>query len=448
MAYCKLIIIISIEQIIGKLSKMKKYSSKALKIIPSGNLLYSKRPEMFLPNKWPTYFKKSKDCYVWDLKNKKYLDMIFAVGTNVLGYNYKKLDNKIKKTISNGNMTTLNSYEEVLLAQEILKINKWAGMVKFARSGGEANSISIRIARAYNKKKQNVAACGYHGWHDWYLSSNLSNKENLDYYISKNIKINGVNKKLKNTVFLFKYNDHKRLEYLLKYKKIGIIKMEVERNIKPQNNFLEKVRKLANKYKAVLIFDECTSGFRQTLGGIHKNYNVNPDIVTYGKAIGNGYAITAIVGKNKIMKACEDTFVSSTFWSERIGLVAALETIKIMKKEKTWKIIEEKGKYIKKKWKEIAKNHNLEIEIFGINSIPQFKFKKNNNILKTYVTDQMLKKNILANNTIYVSLAHKKKVLDLYFYELGKVFSKISKIKNIKSEIKVQEAHTEIKRLN
>ena len=145
MVYGKLIIIISLEQTIGKLSKMKKYWSKALKIIPSGNSLYSKRPEMFLPNKWPTYFKKSKDCYVWDLNNKKYLDMIFAVGTNVLGYNYKKLDNKIKKTISNGNMTTLNSYEEVLLAKEILKINKWAGKVKFARSGGEANSISIRI---------------------------------------------------------------------------------------------------------------------------------------------------------------------------------------------------------------------------------------------------------------------------------------------------------------
>ena len=292
---------------------MRKYWLKALKLIPSGNLLYSKRPEMFLPNKWPTYFKKSKDCYLWDLKNKKYLDMIFAVGTNVLGYNYKKLDNRIKQTISYGNMSTLNSYEEVLLAEELLKINKWAGKVKFARSGGEANSISIRIARAYNKKKQNVAACGYHGWHDWYLSSNLSNKENLDYYISKNIKINGVNKKLKNTVFLFKYNDHKRLEYLLKYKKIGIIKMEVERNIKPQNNFLEKVRKLANKYKAVLIFDECTSGFRQTLGGIHKNYNVNPDIVTYGKTIGNGYAITAIVGNNKVMKACDETFISVLF---------------------------------------------------------------------------------------------------------------------------------------
>ena len=427
---------------------MNKYWLKALKIIPSGNLLYSKRPEMFLPNKWPTYFKKTKDCYLWSLDNKKYLDMIFAVGTNVLGYNYKSLDKKIQKTISSGNMSTLNSYEEVLLAKELLKIDKWAGMVKFARSGGEANSISIRIARAFNKNKQNVAACGYHGWHDWYLSSNLSNKENLNYHISKNIKINGVNKKLKDTIFLFKYNDIQRLEFLLKNKEIGIIKMEVQRNIKPNKDFLNKVRKLANKYKAILIFDECTSGFRQTLGGIHKNYNVEPDIVTYGKAIGNGYAITAIVGKKKIMKACDETFISSTFWSERIGFVAALETIKIMKKGQIWKKIKIKGQYIKKKWMEIAKKNNLKIDVFGIDSIPQFKFKNNNKLLKTYITDQMLKKNILANNIIYISISHKKKIINKYINELDKIFFKISNFKDIKSQIKIKEAHTEIKRLN
>ena len=128
---------------------------------------------MFLPDYWPTYFKKSKDIYVWDKSNKKYVDMIFAVGTNVLGYANKKVDNAVKKIVSSGNMTSLNSFEEVLLAKKLLKLNKWAGMVKFARSGGEANAIAIRIARAYKKNKLKVAACGYHGWHDWYLSANL-----------------------------------------------------------------------------------------------------------------------------------------------------------------------------------------------------------------------------------------------------------------------------------
>jgi len=325
-----------------------KIWQEATKIIPGGNMLYSKRAEMFLPGAWPAYFVKSKDCYLWDKNKKKYVDMIFAVGTNVLGYSNKSVNKAVKKAIDAGVMTTLNSYEEVLLAKKLLKLNQWADMVKFARSGGEANAISIRIARAYSNKKQNVAMCGYHGWHDWYLSSNLKNNSNLNSYLSKNVKIAGVNRKLKNTTFLFKYNDLVELERLLNKKKIGIIKMEVERSIKPKKNFLQNVRKLANKYKAVLIFDECTSGFRQTLGGIYKDYRVTPDIITYGKALGNGYAITAIVGKKKFMQACQDTFISSTFWSERVGFAAALETIKLMEKKK-------KKKKIKKKKKKIVK---------------------------------------------------------------------------------------------
>jgi len=428
--------------------KKNKFWLEALKVIPGGNLLYSKRPEMFLPKKWPTYFTRSKDCYVWDKKNKKYVDMIFAVGTNVLGYNYNQLDRSIHNTIKKGNMTTLNSYEEVILAKNLLRIDKWAGMVKFARSGGEANTISIRIARAFNKKKQNIAACGYHGWHDWYLSSNINSKKNLNYHLSNNIKVDGVNKKLKNTIYLFKFNDLNKLEYLLKKKNIGIIKMEVERNIKPKKGFLKKVRFLANKHKAVLIFDECTSGFRQTYGGLHKLYKVYPDIVTYGKAMGNGYAITAIVGKKKIMNACNNTFLSSTFWSERIGFVAAIETLKIMKKNKTWTKIRHKGKYIIDQWTRISKKNNINIKIFGIDSIPQFKFEKNHNLLKTFLTNEMLKKGYLASNIVYVSLAHKKKIIDNYINELEKVFSKISKMKNPKTEINIQEAHTEIKRLN
>ena len=366
---------------------MKKYWNKALKLIPGGNLLYSKRPEMFLPNKWPTYFKKSKDCYLWDIKNKKYIDMIFAVGTNVLGYGNKRVNNAILKVVKNGNLSTLNTYDEVNLASELLKINKWADMVKFARTGGEANTIAIRIARAAsNFKKQNIAVCGYHGWHDWDLASNIKNKKNLNYHLANNVRTAGVNPTLKDSIFLFKYNDLERLEYLLKAKKIGIVKMEVERNIKPKNNFLKSVRKLTLKYKAILIFDECTSGFRETYGGLHTKYGIKPDMITYGKALGNGYAITAVLGKKKIMQAAQDTFLSSTFWSERIGFAAGLETLKVMKEKKTWISIRNNGQYIMDGWNRIAKKNNLDIEIYGLKSIPQFKFLKNNNLLKTFIT--------------------------------------------------------------
>ena len=431
----------------AKLNK-NKYWKKAIQIIPGGNLLYSKRPEMFLPNEWPTYFHKSKNCYVWDLNNRKYIDMIFAVGTNVLGYSNIEINKAVNKAVENGNLTTLNSLEEINLANELLKINKWAGMVKFARSGGEANTISIRIARAYLKKKHNIAACGYHGWHDWFLSSNLRDRSNLNYHISKNIKTAGVPKKLANTTFLFKFNDLKKLEYYLKSKNIGIIKMEVQRNITPEKDFLLKVRKLANKYKAVLIFDECTSGFRETYGGIHQNYGVNPDIIIFGKALGNGHAINAIIGKTKIMKSCNKTFLSSTFWSERVGFSAAIKTLQIMKKKKTWKLIKSKGLYLKSKWRKISKKNNLDIEIFGLDSIPQFKFKKNHNILKTFITREMLKRGYLASNVIYLSVSHTKKIIDNYIKNLDIIFNKISKIKNPKKEINIVEAHKEIKRLN
>tara|TARA_Y100000816_G_scaffold292111_1_gene285878 strand:+ start:962 stop:2263 length:1302 start_codon:yes stop_codon:yes gene_type:complete len=432
-----------------KLKKNKRWK-RAIQIIPGGNMLYSKRAEAFLPEYWPTYYTKTKDCYVWDKDGNKYLDMIFAVGTNVLGYNNLTLERDIISAVKKGNMSTLNSYEEVRLTEELLKIDKWAGMVKYARTGAEANSIAIRIAKSFQKKKPNIAACGYHGWHDWYLSSNLSNRNNLNYHLTKNVKTAGVNSKLKNTTFLFRYNDIDRLKYLLKNKKIGIIKMEVERNIKPDVKFLKKVRNLSNKYNAVLIFDECTSGFRETLGGIFHKYKVFPDLVTYGKAIGNGHAITAVVGRKKFLRSAEDTFVSSTFWSERIGFVAALSTIKIMKEKKIFSLIKKTGRDIKSKWLQYAKKNNIEIEVFGKDSIPQFKFKESNQIYKTYFTQQMLKKNILASNIVYVSVAHKSKMLNKYYKHLDQVFNEISKIdlKKIKSFIKGDIAHTEINRLN
>ena len=432
-----------------KLKKNKRWK-KAVKIIPGGNMLYSKRAEAFLPEFWPTYFSKTNDVFVWDRDGNKYIDMIFAVGTNVLGYNNPILEKDVIRAVKNGNMSTLNCYEEVELTEELLKIDKWAGMVKYARTGAEANSIAIRIGKSFQKSKPNIAACGYHGWHDWYLSSNLSNRNNLNYHLLKNVKTAGVNSKLKNTTFLFRYNDIDRLEYLLKNKKIGIIKMEVERTIKPDIKFLKKVRSLANKYNAVLIFDECTSGFRETLGGVFNKYKVFPDIVTYGKAIGNGYAITAVVARKKFLRSAEDTFVSSTFWSERIGFVAALSTIKIMKSKKIFSSIKKIGKEIKSKWIEIAKKNNIEIEIFGKDSIPQFKFKNSNQIYKTYFTQEMLKKNFLATNTVYVSIAHKQQVLKKYYKTLDQVFNKISKnnLKKIKSNIMGEIAHTEINRLN
>ncbi len=423
----------------------------AKKKILGGNSLFSKRPDNFLPKYWPTYYSKAKGCYVWDLENRKYIDMsLMGVGTNVLGYSNSKIDNEVIRNIKKSNMTTLNCPEEVLLAKKLIDIHPWASKVKFARSGGEANAIAIRIARAFTKNSK-VAICGYHGWHDWYLSANLNKKNKLNKFLLKGLSNSGIPKELSNTTFTFQYNDIKKLEYLIRVKKIRIIKMEVVRNIPPKNDFLKKVKTLAKKNNCVLIFDECTTGFRETFGGIHKKFKVEPDIAIFGKAMGNGYAITAVLGKEKIMKKSESSFISSTFWSERSGPTAALATINFMEKNKSWKVVLKQGKKIKNFWKKISSKHNLKINIYGTDSIFSFKFhSKKDNFYKSFLTYEMLKHGFLASNSVIVSISHTDTILKKYKKALDKTFLKISvlKSKNINKLNYLEEAKKGFYRLN
>ena len=298
------------------LSAGQKMWRRAKNIIPGGNMLLSKRPEMFAPNQWPSYYKKAKGCYVWDLENKKYLDMsLMSVGTNILGYSNNQVDNAVVKAIRNSNMSSLNCAEEIHLSEKLIDMHKHFEMARYARTGGEANAIAIRLARAAAGKDK-VAICGYHGWHDWYLSANLNKKISkgvLKVHLLPGLSTDGVPKNLRNTVYPFNFNDIETLEKICSNNKIGVIKMEIFRNIPPKKNFLEKVRKLATKKKIVLIFDECTSGFRESFGGLHLKYNVFPDMCILGKALGNGFPITTILGKKEIMENAQSSFISSTF---------------------------------------------------------------------------------------------------------------------------------------
>ena len=245
----------------------------------------------------------------------------------------------------------------------------------------------------------------------------------------KDAPISGVPKNLKNTVFPFEYNNFSQLKKIVKENEIGVIKMEVKRNLEPTNNFLKKVRKLASDNNIVLIFDECTSGFRQTFGGMHKQYNLEPDMAIFGKALGNGYAINAIIGKRSVMENTSKSFISSTFWTERIGPTAALETLKIMEKLKSWEQITSIGKKIKNKWYLLAKQNKIDLVVQGIDALPNFYFNSNNNLsYKTLITQEMLKRKILASNIVYCSIAHKKNILEKYFDVLNDVFYKISKV--------------------
>ena len=435
------------------INKSQKLWKRANSIILGGNSLVSKNPNVFLPNGWPTYFTKSKGCNIWDLNNQKFVDMsLMGVGTNILGYCNSEVDKAVKKNIDLGNMTTLNCPEEVHLAEKLVSMHNWADKVKFARTGGEANTLAIRIARAASGK-ENIAFCGYHGWHDWYLSANLKNNSGLNSHLIPGLDPIGVPKSLKNTSYGFNYGDYKKLEKLVREKNIGVIKMEVARNTEPDIKFLKKVRSLATKKKIILIFDECTTGFRQFFGGLHQAINIIPDMAIYGKALGNGYAITAVLGKDSVMEKAKNSFMSSTFWTERIGPTAALKTLEIMEREKTWIRINNLGKNLIKIWKKIALKNNLKIKIFGLPTLAKFTIESSNfQAYKTFITQEMLKKGFLAANGVYISYSHNEKILQRYEEVLDEIFFNISKCEkqelNINDILNFPISHLPFARLN
>ena len=434
-----------------QMNKGQKLLNSAKKIITGGNQLLSKRSEMFLPGLWPNYYKKAKGCKIWDLENKMYYDFAgMGVTSCVLGYSDRDVNKALFNALRNGSMSTLNSPEEYELAKEFLKIHKWAGMAKFSKSGGEACMVAIRIARAFTKK-QNIAFCGYHGWHDWYLATNMSNSKNLDKQLLPGLKTKGVSTTFTGSIKPFSYNDINSLKKLFEKKNnnIGIIVMEPMRAVPPKNNFLQKVKKIAKKNNTILIFDEITSGFKDNYGGIHLKFKVNPDIAIFGKSIGNGYPISAIIGKKKIMQVAQDTFISSTMWTERLGFVAANATLKKLKKLNVNRKISRYGIMIKKKWLYLAKKNNLDISVSGINAIPSFKFKNEKNLeMITFFNQEMLKSGFLANNLLATTFAYNEKIINTYLREVEKVFKKISvSIKKKKFDLKGPVKHSTFRRL-
>ena len=430
----------------------QKLWKRAKNIIPGGNMLLSKRAEMFLPEQWPSYFSKAKGCKVWDMDGNEFIDMsIMGIGTNILGYGHPEIDEAVRGTVDAGNMSTLNCPEEVYLAEKLIELHPWAQMVKLARTGGESNAIAIRIARAATGKDK-VAICGYHGWHDWYLSANLAGEAGLDGHLLPGLQPNGVPRNLKDTVYPFTYNNYEELENLVNTHDIGVIKMEVVRNMGPEKNFLEKVRKLSTDRGIVLIFDECTSGFRETYGGLHKKFNVEPDMAIFGKALGNGYGINAIIGRREVMESAQTTFISSTFWTERVGPTAALKTLEVMDRIKSWDVITKTGINIRQEWQNLANKYELKIDHWGLPALTGFSFRSKDALsYKTLITQEMLSRGYLAGNSIYVCIEHTPEIVSNFFNALDPIFSLIKECeegRDVKNLLNGPICHSGFKRLN
>ena len=434
------------------MSTGQKLWRRAKRVIPGGNMLLSKRSEMFLPEQWPAYFTKAKGCRVWDLDGRELIDVsIMGIGTNLLGYGHPEVDAAVAATVVAGNMSTLNCPQEVLLAERMVALHPWSDMARFARSGGEANAIAIRIARAATGR-DTVAICGYHGWHDWYLATNLQNQSGLEEHLLPGLEPNGVPRGLAGTVQPFSFNRLDQLDNIATNHELAAVKMEVQRNIPPDPGFLEGVRELCTRRGIVLIFDECTSGFRETFGGLHLKYGVEPDMAMFGKALGNGYAITAILGRRTVMEAAQSTFISSTFWTERIGPTAALKTLEVMERERSWEQVTSIGLQLRSRWQELAVRHGLSITHNGLPALTGFAIQSPQALAyKTLITQEMLKKGYLAATSCYTSLPHTSDVIEPYLGALDQVFALIAECEAGRSVEELLEGpicHGGFKRLN
>lgn len=419
-------------------------------IIPGGGQLLSKKAERFAPDIWPSYFKKANGYSVWDIKGKKYVDFAqMGVGSCVLGYANSFVNKEVRKAIRNGNMSSLNSFEEVMLAEKLLQLHPWAEMARFARTGGEACAIAARIARAASEKDL-IAFCGYHGWHDWYISTNLSSDKHLDGQLLPGLTPNGVPRSLTNTTVTFNYNDVNSVKNLENYgDKLGVIYMESVRGVPPTAEFIDAINTVARKYNAVIVVDEVTAGFRENLGGWHLKTDLNADIAVFGKALGNGYPISAIIGKKSVMEAATKSFISSTMWTERIGFVAALATINQFERKDVINRLISNGKRIKQIYHDNAKKFGIALSISGIDPLPSFKFLDGHeNVYQTYVAQEMLKKGYLVGSSIYSSSIYDNKILDKFNSEISEVFEKLKRLNPMENDLEGGVIMTSFARLN
>jgi glutamate-1-semialdehyde 2,1-aminomutase len=400
--------------------------ARARRLMPGGTQLLSKRPELFLPEHWPAYYSRAQGAETWDLDGNRYVDVShFGVGTCVLGFADPDVDAAVLAAVRAGTMSSLNCPEEVELAELLIELHPWAEMVRFSRCGGEAMAIAARIARAATGRDK-IAFCGYHGWHDWYLSANLAADHALDGHLLAGLHPAGVPRGLTGTMLPFHYNRIEELRAIVEEDRrdLAAIVMEPSRNEGPAPGFLEEVRSIASRAGAVLVFDEITSGWRMNSGGIHLTYGVAPDLAVFAKAMGNGYAMAAIIGVRSAMEAAQSSFISSTYWTERIGPAAALATIRKHRDLSAAERLIAVGERVQAGWKSAAQRHALPVTVTGIPPLSHFTIAgPEGESLATLFTQEMLDRGFLASASFYATCAHEAHHVDAYLAAVDQVFA-------------------------
>lgn len=411
-------------------SQNQKLYEHARTRIPGGTQLLSKRPELYAPGQWPPYFRDARGCEVWDLDGRPYIDMSnCGVGACLLGYAHPGVSQAVIDRVARGSACSLNPQEEVALADELCRIHPWADQVRFARGGGEACAIAVRIARATTGRSL-VAISGYHGWQDWYLAANLGENDALDGHLLPGLAPAGVPLELRGTALTFPYGNREALQAIINAHgdRLAAVIMEPCRYTLPQPGYLDWVRDTAHRAGALLLLDEITIGFRLHFGGAHLKLGVTPDIAIFAKALGNGHPISAIIGTSEAMEGAHHSFISSTCWTESVGPVAALATLQAMRETDVCAHVVRVGMAVQTQWRASAKKHSVPVDVpDGLPCLAHFAFKHfSAAALRAFYTQLMLERGFLAATAIYPMLAHTESHIDRYAAAIDAVFAEIS----------------------
>ncbi len=398
-------------------------------LVPGKTQLFSKRSELYAPNVWPAYYSKAKGISIWDLDGREFQDFSnMSVGACIFGYADDYVDKAVIDGVLNGVSSTLNSIDELELAELLVGLHSHASGVRFAKSGGEAMAMAVRFARA-STDRELVLFSGYHGWHDWYLSANHAGQDSLNGHLMPGLEPLGVPKALALTAIPFKANDIDHLKKACsgREKEVAAVIIEPARGVAAESGYLTDLIKFAHDIGAKVIFDEITSGYRCCVGGMHRILNVEPDISVLAKALGNGYPIAAVLVDRHTAGFVKKTFVSSTNWTERTGLAAAIATTEKFQKENAGEKLCRTGRVIKECWRNASLKYSIPINVSGIDPLPSFGFVGDESYEReTFFTISMLQLGFLAGSQFRPSVAHAEGDLLDYAQAVDQVFSELS----------------------
>ena len=402
-------------------SNSEKMLERALRIIPLGSQTFSKSITQYPEGVSPCFIKNGKGCHVWDVDGNEYIDFVNALAAITLGYNDPDVTSAVKAQLADGTIFSLPHELEIKVAEKIVEMVPCAEMVRFGKNGSDVTSGAIRLARAYTKK-DHVAVCGYHGWQDWYIGAT-----------SRNL---GVPQSTRDLTHVFTYNDIDSLNkiFMEYHSQVAAVIMEPMNNTEPKDGFLERVRDLTHKNKAVFIFDETITGFRFANGGAQEYFGVIPDLAAFGKGLANGYPVSALAGKAEIMRLMEDIFFSFTFGGETLSLAAALATMTKLQKEPVIKTLWSQGEKVVEGTNALIEKHDLkDVLSTGGKACWSFLLFRDTDVysqweLKTFFLQEVFARGILTVGTHNMSYAHSDGDIERLLQAYNEVFAIIKEV--------------------